>query len=109
MRNLLLVAGEASGDLYGAALAREIRRLDPSIRLWGCGGERMAREGVEIVYSLEQLSVMGFSEVVGRIPFFLGALRRMARMAKERRPAAAMTSRRWPRRIARIGPVPWSK
>jgi len=90
VRNLLLVAGEASGDLYGAALAREIRRLDPSIRLWGCGGERMAREGVEIVYSLEQFSVMGFSEVVGRIPFFLGALRRMARMAEERRPAAAV-------------------
>lgn len=87
MRNYLIVAGEASGDLYGAELAREIRRLDPGAVIWGCGGPRMEAENVEILYPISSFSVLGFSEVAGKIPFFLKALSHMKREVTRRRPA----------------------
>lgn len=88
--NLLLVAGEASGEMYGAELAREIRSIRPETEIWGCGGDRMAGAGVEIVYPIREFSVLGFSEVVSKIPFFLRALARMKRLVRERRPAAVV-------------------
>jgi len=87
VRNVLIVAGEASGDLYGAHLARELKKLDPEIELWGCGGPRMKSEGVELIYGTDQFAVLGFAEIFHRIPFFLGALRRMKKLIAERRPA----------------------
>ena len=89
-RNLLVVAGEASGDMYGAALVREIRQLGGPIETWGCGGDRMQGEGVEILYGAREFSVLGFAEVFTRIPFFLRALSRMKRLIEERKPSAVV-------------------
>ncbi len=89
-RNLLVVAGEASGDMYGAALVREIRKLDGAIETWGCGGDRMRGEGVEILYDAREFSVLGFTEVFTRIPVFLRALSRMKRSIEERKPSAVV-------------------
>lgn len=66
----MILAGEASGDAHAAQVAFEIRRRWPQAALTGLGGERMARAGVEVLHGLRQLSVMGFAEVVRRIPFF---------------------------------------
>lgn len=90
MKNLLVVAGEASGDLYGAALVRELRARGADFPIWGVGGDRMEAEGAELLYSTREFSVLGFTEVVRRLPFFFGALRRMRREAAVRRPAAAV-------------------
>ena len=56
---ILMLAGEASGDLHGAHVARTLRRRWPQARLLGLGGDRMAREGVELLAGLDQLAVMG--------------------------------------------------
>jgi lipid-A-disaccharide synthase len=90
MKNLLVVAGEASGDLSGAALVRELRARGADFPIWGVGGDRMKGEGTELLYSLSEFSVLGFSEVVSRIPFFLGALARMRKEIERRRPSAAV-------------------
>ena len=74
---ILLLAGEASGDLHAAAVARELRLRHPSCRLIGTGGERMAAEGVELLASLDDLAVMGFVEVVARLSFFRRLERRV--------------------------------
>lgn len=74
---ILLSAGEPSGDLHGAAVARELKRRWPSARLFGLGGPRMAEEGVELLADLRDLAVMGFAEVAGRLPFFLRLFRRL--------------------------------
>jgi lipid-A-disaccharide synthase len=84
--SILLSAGEASGDLHGAALARAIRRRWPDARLWGLGGPRMADEGVELVADLERLAVMGFAEVVRHLPYFARLLGRMRSELHARRP-----------------------
>jgi lipid-A-disaccharide synthase len=67
---ILMLAGEASGDLHGARVARALLHRWPEARLLGLGGERMAREGVELLAGLDQLAVMGFAEVLRHLPFF---------------------------------------
>ncbi|MFM8909226.1 MAG: lipid-A-disaccharide synthase, partial [Gemmatimonadota bacterium] len=49
MREILILAGEASGDLHGALLAEPLRRLRPEFRLTGTGGARMRAAGVELL------------------------------------------------------------
>lgn len=75
---VFLSAGEESGDLHGAALARELRARRPDVRLVGLGGSRMADEGVELLADLDRLAVMGFAEVLRRLPDLL-RLRRQTR------------------------------
>ena len=60
----MIIAGEASGDLYGACLAAEMRRQEPTIRLFGMGGDRMRSEGVETLINADDMAVMGLVEVV---------------------------------------------
>jgi lipid-A-disaccharide synthase len=74
---LLLLAGEPSGDLHGAHLARALRARIPGVRLVGTGGDRMRREGVELLAGLDELAVMGFVEVLSRLPFFWRLERRV--------------------------------
>ncbi|MGH7556164.1 MAG: lipid-A-disaccharide synthase, partial [Longimicrobiales bacterium] len=76
---ILLSAGEPSGDLHGAALARALLSRWPDAELYGLGGPLMASAGVRLLASLDQLAVMGLVEVASRIPFFLGLLRRVRR------------------------------
>ncbi|HET7322534.1 MAG TPA: lipid-A-disaccharide synthase [Longimicrobiaceae bacterium] len=76
-RTIFIAAGEPSGDLHGAGLARALRERIPGVRLMGLGGARMAAEGVELLAGLEDLSVMGFAEVVKHLPFFLRLRRRV--------------------------------
>jgi len=78
-RRILIVAGEASGDLHGANLIRAARGLDPGLHFFGVGGSRMADAGCEIRVPLEQLAVMGVIEVLGR----LVAIRRVFRALKQ--------------------------
>jgi lipid-A-disaccharide synthase len=76
---ILLSAGEPSGDLHGARLARALKQRWPEASLYGLGGPRMAAEGVELLAEPERLAVMGLVEVVKDLPFFLGLLRRVRR------------------------------
>ena len=48
-KKVLIVAGEASGDLHGAKVAEALRRLDSGIRIWGMGGEHLRRAGAEVL------------------------------------------------------------
>lgn len=67
---VMILAGEASGDHHAAVLASELRSRHPGLRLVGTGGPRMEAEGVELLAGLDDLAVMGFIEVVPRLPFF---------------------------------------
>jgi len=69
-----LIAGEASGDLHGSRLIRQLRRLDPAaeIRCWG--GDLMESAGAVLVKHYRDLAFMGFAEVVRHLPEILGNL-----------------------------------
>jgi lipid-A-disaccharide synthase len=68
VREILFVAGEASGDLHGSAVARAIAAQGRSYRLTGIGGDEMRAAGVELVEHTERLAVMGFIEVLKHVP-----------------------------------------
>jgi lipid-A-disaccharide synthase len=72
-RTILIVTGEASGDLHGAELARALRHQEPGVRLLGMGGERMQQAGVELIFDNRELGVMGVVEVFGRWKSVLSA------------------------------------
>src|SRR5437879_11249116 len=73
----MLVAGEASGDLHGAALCHALRELDPSCRLFGMGGARMAAEGMKILVDVTARAVTGGSEAFGQVPRLYRAYREL--------------------------------
>lgn len=68
MREVLIVAGEPSGDLHAGALAAELARVRPDLRLTGIGGERMEAAGVKLFPNQPRLGVMGFTEVLRHVP-----------------------------------------
>jgi lipid-A-disaccharide synthase len=87
MPAILLVAGDASGELHAAAVARELRAALPGVRLLGLGGAEMEKEGVEIVVPQSQIAVGGLVEVVRDLGRVVGAWRRLGRALREAEPA----------------------
>jgi len=63
----MIVAGEASGDMYGAKVVEEAHRLDPSVRFFGIGGAAMRRAGVETLVDSKEMAVMGLFEIISHI------------------------------------------
>lgn len=74
MREVFIVAGEASGDLHGSGLVARLRELVPEVRVTGFGGERMEAAGVELL--ARTTGIIGFVEVLRHLPEQLGLLRR---------------------------------
>lgn len=86
MLRIGIVANEASGDILGAALAREIRKRVPEVRFVGVAGPRMQEEGCETLFAMERLSVMGLMEVLGQLRELLGLRRELVRYFVENPP-----------------------
>jgi lipid-A-disaccharide synthase len=75
VREILILAGEASGDLHGAILAERLRAARPGLAIAGTGGARMREAGVEMLEEHE--GVVGFVEVLRHVPSHLRLLRRL--------------------------------
>src|SRR5262249_27681438 len=90
MSELLVVALEASADLHGAAVLRELRALRPGTKFFGAGGPRMRAEGFETLVRAEDLSVMGVAEGLPALPRILDSMDVLREAARERRPKAAL-------------------
>jgi lipid-A-disaccharide synthase len=83
---VLLVAGEASGDLHGATLARALTALAPGVRISGMGGDRMADAGVRLLRRVERVTVVGGTEALGRIPALWSAFKVLRGQLRHRPP-----------------------
>lgn len=70
IKSLMIVCGEASGDLNAANLAQKIRELLPEVKISAVGGPLLARAGAEVFYDIRGLSVMGFFDVLKKLPRF---------------------------------------
>ena len=86
MKTIWIMAGEASGDLYGAELTKILRQMAPDMRVAGMGGLKMREAGVDIFVDSTELGVVGIIEVVKSIGFFLKLLRQIAEKAEKERP-----------------------
>lgn len=79
-RRVMIVTGEASGDLHGANLIVAAKGHDPGLEFFGVGGARMAKAGCEILIPGEDLAVMGLVEVLGHLPTIWRAFRRLKKI-----------------------------
>lgn len=59
-----MIAGEASGDLHGSHLVKEMLSLDPTLQFYGVGGKKMKNEGVELIADSKEMAVVGITEVL---------------------------------------------
>jgi len=87
---ILISAGEASGDMYAARLARALQARTHA-HLFGMGGPQMREAGVEIVADASEIAVVGITEVWHRLPAVWRAWRKLEREAVRRKPALAIT------------------
>ncbi|MFQ5792113.1 MAG: lipid-A-disaccharide synthase [Acidobacteriota bacterium] len=87
---ILLSCGEASGDLYAGELVRELRRIDSGVQCFGLGGRQLAEAGAELVAHIEEVSVIGLVEVLGKLPALRRARDRLLEAASSRRPDVAV-------------------
>ncbi len=85
---VMMVAGEASGDLHCSRLAHKLKELCPSIMLFGMGGKLMAEANVKIDFDISDISVMGITEVFGKLPTILKRLKDVKSLIEERKPDA---------------------
>ena len=68
MTRILISAGEASGDLHAGAVTRAIKQLDPEAEVFGMGGDRLREAGGEVLFDIKDHSLMGFVEVLKKLP-----------------------------------------
>ncbi len=82
--NLMIVAGEASGDLHGASLIDELKKRKKNISVYGIGGDKMKNAGMDIIYHINKMAFLGFAEVVRHIPFIKRVQNDLIHIIKEK-------------------------
>jgi lipid-A-disaccharide synthase len=89
---IMVVAGEASGDLHAAKLVQALKEQAPDKRLefFGSAGPRMRDAGVETVIKSDELSIVGLLEIGRALPMFIRSFRKLTHAARERRPDVAV-------------------
>jgi len=85
-KKVMIVAGEASGDLHGSNLVKAMHHIDPRIHFYGIGGERLKEAGVEIVANSSEMAVVGLTEVLSKLGFILKAKRKLKKYLQEEHP-----------------------
>lgn len=86
MKKVLIIAGEASGDLHGANLVREVRKKDPSVLFSGIGSRQMREAGVALLADASEISVVGITEVLTHIGTIYRVYSKLKRFLGAERP-----------------------
>ena len=82
----MMTAGEASGDIHGATLAREIKKISPSTKIFGMGGDEMQAAGVYLVRHYKDYNVMGVVEVIKNLRRILKLLDDLTEIIRTEKP-----------------------
>ena len=87
-KKLMIIAGEASGDLHGANLVKALKNLSPQLEIMGMGGRKMAEAGVNILFDISQMAIVGFGEVLRHIRRLSRIFHKICRAVEKERPDA---------------------
>jgi lipid-A-disaccharide synthase len=87
---ILISAGEASGEMYGAGLIEALKRHDRSLEFFGVGGQRMRDAGCDTVVDARDLAVVGITEILSHLPKIYGLFHKLIAEADRRRPDLAI-------------------
>lgn len=86
-KTVMIMAGESSGDVHGASLVRELKKIDQELKIIGLGGVRMKEAGVRMIFDVADIAVVGVTEAFLKLPRILWAMRQVRRTLREVRPA----------------------
>ena len=85
-KRIMIVAGEASGDLHGGNLVQAMHQIDPSLRFYGIGGKKLKAAGVELIADSADMAVVGLTEVVSKLGMILKVMAQLKASLKADRP-----------------------
>jgi len=85
-KRIMIVAGEASGDLHGGNLVQAMHKIDPEIRFYGVGGRNLKEAGVELIADAADMAVVGLTEVVFKLRMILKVMAQLKSSLKKDRP-----------------------
>ena len=80
MKNIFIIAGEASGDWLGSKLIRQLRQQSPDLNISGIGGPKMEAEGLTSLFPMKEISLMGFAEI---LPHAFNLMKRLKQTEEE--------------------------
>ena len=86
MAKILISAGEASGDIHAAAVTAALKQIDSSVEVFGMGGDALRAAGGEVLFDIKDHGVMGFVEVIKKLPDLFKLRSDFARVMDERQP-----------------------
>lgn len=87
-KNIIIVCGEASGDLHAGSLAEALKKLDPDINISGVGGTSLARSGAEILRDIKDLACLGLFDVLKKLPLFFALKKTLLQRIAQNKPDA---------------------
>ena len=87
---IMIIAGEASGDIHGANLVQAMKQEMPHVSFFGTGGEHMKAAGVQLMYDLSELAVLGLVEVLKKLMTFRRIFRHLVTLLSQERPDAVI-------------------
>lgn len=90
MKRIMIVAGEASGDLHGSNLVRSALSLDPDLKFYGLGGENLRNAGIDLLFDLEHQGLFGFLEIVSSLRSTIRIYRSLKASLNRDRPSAVV-------------------
>ena len=86
-KEIMLVVGEASGDMHGASLVDALLKRDPNLTFFGVAGDQLQRTRFETVFTVAKLTGMGLLELAGNVKNIVAAYRLLRRTLRTRRPS----------------------
>lgn len=89
-KHIIIIAGEASGDMHAARLVKALKAMDPGLTFSGLGGQSIRQSGVELYKDMTQIAVIGFVEVLKHYAEFKKIFRLILDKIDERRPQAVI-------------------
>ena len=85
-KHILIICGEPSGDMQGAYLIRSIKEIMPDVNISGVGGELMLKAGADVFCDIKDLAVIGFFDVLKKLPKFISLKKNVLRKIRETNP-----------------------
>jgi lipid-A-disaccharide synthase len=85
-KTIMIVAGEASGDMHGASLVREMLNIDPSLRFYGVGGNKLQGAGVKLLAHVSEMAVVGLTEVISKLGKFFKIMKMLEKSLNDVKP-----------------------
>lgn len=86
MKKVMIVSGEASGDIHGSNLVKAMLAKDPNLSFYGMGGMESAGAGVDILFEAHKVSVVGIAEIISHLPDILAAKKTLQDFLRNQRP-----------------------